>query len=290
MTESSYRIIKPGEVLVNRGPICMTIEAVTGNYPMTQAAVAGAHKAVSLLHELSRYLDLARRSVTKLDPHFEGGYPEVLRRMYAAANRLTESDFTPMAAVAGTFSDMVKETVAFAGAERVVVNNGGDIAFCLGKNLRPLRLGLVPDLYQSAVSHVIELGPQTSLAGVEGVATSGFGGRSLTKGVASAVTCFARQCSLADAAATSVANATDCDDPAVKRCLAEELDAFTDLRGQNVTHKVGRLTPTSVAAALDRGLERARELFEAGTIEGAIIFLQGRVKMWPSDLAGLPEA
>ena len=117
-----------------------------------------------------------------------------------------------------------------------------------------------------------------------GVATSGLGGRSLTKGVASAVTCFARQCSLADAAATAIANATNCDDPLVERCLAEDLDTGTDIKGQVVTHRMGPLSSVSVATALDKGIQRSRELFESGFILGSIIFVQGRIKIWPFDL------
>lgn len=283
-TEPFYQVISPGKVLVDYGPVCMTIEAIAEGNPATQAAVAGAHKAFSLLHELSEHLESARRPVTERDARCMRNYPEVLRRMCSAVRQLRESDFTPMAAVAGTFSDMVKETVVLTGADRVIVNNGGDIAFCLEPNSGPLRLGLISDLNQGVISHTIELGPLSSLGGVEGVATSGLGGRSLTKGIASAATCFARRCSLADAAATSVANATDCDDPAVERCMAEKLDTFTDLRGQKVTRRVGRLTPVSVEAALDRGCERSRDLFKAGIILGAIIFLQGRMKIWPANL------
>jgi ApbE superfamily uncharacterized protein (UPF0280 family) len=284
VTEPFYKVISPGQVLVEYGPVCMTIEATADDDPATEAAVAGAHKAFSLLHELSEHLESARRPVTERDIRCMGNYPEVLRRMYSAVRRLGESDFTPMAAVAGTFSDMVKEAVVLTGVDRVIVNNGGDIAFCLGPNSGPLRLGLISDLNQGVVSHTIQLGPQSRLGGVEGVATSGLGGRSLTKGVASAVTCFAKRCSLADAAATSVANATDCDDPAVERCMAEALDTFTDLRGQVVTRRAGPLTPMSVEAALDRGFNRSRDLFEAGIILGAIIFLQGRMKIWPANL------
>ncbi len=117
-----------------------------------------------------------------------------------------------------------------------------------------------------------------------GVATSGFGGRSLTKGWPTA-TCLAQSAALADAAATAVANATYVDHPAVVRCPAEELDPLTDLAGQLVTRRVGELEPGAVAAALAAGLARARALLARGTIAGALISLRGRVVMIPPGLA-----
>jgi hypothetical protein len=80
---------------------------------------------------------------------------------------------------------------------------------------------------------------------------------------------------LADAAATSVANATDVDDPAVERCRAEELDPLTDLKGHTVVKRLGRLTTQSVQKALAAGLSRAAELTAAGMIIGYQVTVQG---------------
>ena len=120
--------------------------------------------------------------------------------------------------------------------------------------------------------------------GVEGVATSGLGGRSLTKGVASAVTCLAASCSLADAAATAVANAAYVDDPSVERCPAEELDPLTDIRGHVVVKKVGRLSQAAAQEALKNGLLRAGGLIKAGMITGCVIFVQNQAGRLPWDL------
>jgi hypothetical protein len=62
--EPFYRIIKPGQVLVDRRPLCMNIEAAARRYPLTQAVVAVAYRASSLLHELS---DLALAVRTRRD-------------------------------------------------------------------------------------------------------------------------------------------------------------------------------------------------------------------------------
>ncbi|MCL6612672.1 MAG: UPF0280 family protein [Peptococcaceae bacterium] len=279
--DSYCRVIQPGKVLVDHGPVTMTIQAGLQGQPFTKAAEAGAGLVPHLLAELVRYLSIARLAVGDLDPAKDSDYPVVLRRMAGSVRMLGEADFTPMAAVAGTFSDLVKEAVVAAGSDRVVVNNGGDIALHLGCGCVPFRVGIISDLAEGRVTHVFDIHPGM---GVGGIATSGLGGRSLTKGVASAVTVVAENGSLADAAATAIANAADCDHPSVERCLAEELDHLTDIRGHLVTRRVGILPRAAVEKALSGGLERARQLCRQGMIMGAVIFVQGRAVMWPDNL------
>lgn len=278
---SYYCVLSPGKVLVDHGPVTMTIEAFLGGQPLTGAAVAGAGKVPAMLNQLVEYLPAARRAVAELDPAGDHTYPEVLRRMTLSVRRLEEADFTPMAAVAGTFSDMVKEVVVDAGSDRVIVNNGGDIALHIGSARDPFRVGIISDLAAGRVTHRLNVFPGM---GVGGIATSGLGGRSLTKGVASAVTVVAENGSLADAAATAISNATNCNDPGVERCPAEELDYLTDIRGHLVTRRVGILAGASVEEALLNGVRRARELCWQGMIVGAVVFVQGRVVMWPDKL------
>jgi ApbE superfamily uncharacterized protein (UPF0280 family) len=52
---------------------------------------------------------------------------------------------------------------------------------------------------------------------VRGLATSGWGGRSFSLGIADSVTVLARCAAAADAAATVVANAVDAEHPAIER-------------------------------------------------------------------------
>ena len=127
------------------------------------------------------------------------------------------------------------EAAVAAGATRVIVNNGGDIALRAPAGER-VRVGVVSDLAARRVTHTLDV---AGGSGTGGVATSGFGGRSLTKGIASAAVALAATAAAADALATSLANATNADDPAIRRCLAEELDPGTDIRGHTVTAAVG---------------------------------------------------
>jgi uncharacterized protein len=259
----------------------MTVQTWKKGVPHSASARAGAQRAISLLEELSRYLDTARLPVG--DPRCRASEedPEVLRLMIEAVGKLAQPDFTPMAAVAGAFSDLTKEAVLLAGADRALVNNGGDIALKMDPGCRSFRIGLVSDLGTGKIEGILRIEPSM---GMEGVATSGLGGRSLTKGVASAVTCLAKTCAMADAAATSVANATNVDDPAVERCPAEFLDALTDLRGHTVTRKVGQLSISAARNALAAGLSRGQELYTAGLIAGCVIFVQDTKGFLPTDL------
>lgn len=274
-------MLGPGRALADIGPVHLTVQAWSQGEPSSAAATAGAQRAVSLLGDLSRYLHTARLPVAHPGCRPSDSQPEALNRMIKAVRLLNAPDFTPMAAVAGTFSDMVKEAALGAGADRVLVNNGGDIALSVERGGRPFKVGLVSDLSRGSVSGIIQV---ERGMGMEGVATSGFGGRSLSKGVANAVTCLADSCCLADAAATDVANATDVGDPLVERCPAEALDPLTDIKGHTVTKKVGRLSQAAAQKALANGLGRAGELIKAGMILGCIIFVQKEAGRLPLDL------
>lgn len=117
-----------GRALADIGPVHLTVQAWSQGEPSSAAATAGAQRAVSLLGDLSRYLHTARLPVAHPGCRPSDSQPEALNRMIKAVRLLNAPDFTPMAAVAGTFSDMVKEAALGAGADRVLVNNGGDIA------------------------------------------------------------------------------------------------------------------------------------------------------------------
>ena len=114
-----------------------------------------------------------------------------------------DQDLTPMAAVAGTIADAVANWLFKNGLTRVIVDNGGDIAVRLAKE-QTVNVGVRPDIRSLTVSHVLRLDARMPSWGVT---SSGFGGRSFTRGIASAVTALAGSASFADAASTAIANA-----------------------------------------------------------------------------------
>ena len=199
----------------------------------------------------------------------------VARRMAAAVAPFAGSTFiTPMAAVAGAVAEAVLDAMVGAVAlDRAFVNNGGDIAlhcahghaFTVGLVDRPDR----PSLFGRAR---IDAG-----CGVRGIATSGWRGRSFSRGIADAVTVLAGSAAAADAAATVVANAVDLPGhPAVRRAPADSIHPDSDLGPRLVTRGVGPLPASDVARALAAGAEVAEELLARGLILGAALHLQGR--------------
>lgn len=273
--------LREGRVLVDLGPVHLTVEAWQNHRPDPEAAQAGGQRAIAALANLSPWLEKARLLVSHPQCRITAAQPEELNRMIRSVQQLSEPDFTPLAAVAGTFSDLALEAACRAGADRVLINNGGDIALAYGPSEEPFRMGLISDINTGSLSRVLSLEPSS---GIRGAATSGLGGRSLTKGVASAVTCLASCCGLADAAATSVANATLVDDPGVELCRAEELDPLTDLQGHPVVKRVGRLEPEKAREAVSRGLARAGRLLAQGMILGCLIFVQNQMGFLPPDM------
>ncbi|MBI3516539.1 MAG: UPF0280 family protein, partial [Proteobacteria bacterium] len=109
-----------------------------------------------------------------------------------------------------------------------------------------------------------------------GLATSGAGGRSFSRGIADAVTILARSAAVADAAATIVANAVDVEHPAIRRAPASSLRDDSDLGDILVTVAVGELPRDAIAAALARGEREARRLLGARLIDGAVLVLKGQ--------------
>lgn len=273
-----YREVAPGKVFVEYGPISMVIEASAQGRPMTAAAVAGADTAVRQLDELSASIDRARVLASLVN--MDRANPAVLNSMIEAARSTGEPDITPMAAVAGAIADRVLEAVAGQGATRVIVNNGGDISFRLEPGTS-LRAGVVTDLASGKITHFLDLREDYGLGGI---ATSGFGGRSFTKGISSAVVTLAGTAALADACATMLANAVNADHPEIVRVPAEHLDPLTDISGQLVTAGIGKIDQTTVQQAILSGQKKFFEYRDKGLLFGTVIALKGHIWTFPDRL------
>ena len=93
----------------------------------------------------------------------------------------------------------------------------------------------------------------------------------MSRGIASAVTVLADSASLADAAATAVANASYVHDDLVVQLPAEHIDPNTDLRGIPVTVGVGDLPASVRNTAIEQARTRAEQLSKEKVITGAIV-------------------
>jgi ApbE superfamily uncharacterized protein (UPF0280 family) len=239
-----------GRLHLQHGPIDLIVEAF-GDAGEVQAAYRqAAARFGDILPTLVQELPTLRRPLGDAYPRLQG---PVARRMAEAVWPYRDVYITPMAAVAGSVADeMLAALVAGRALDRAYVNNGGDIAFHLSPG-HELKAGLFVDSLDGAVT-------LTHDRPVRGIATSGWGGRSFSLGIADAVTILAPTAAGADAAATVVANAVNAEHAAIERRCARDLDPDSDLGDLLVTTGVGPLPQDIVAAALDRGAAEARRL------------------------------
>jgi ApbE superfamily uncharacterized protein (UPF0280 family) len=175
---------------------------------------------------------------------------------------------------------MVADFIFRRGGTKVIVDNGGDIAIRLREG-EVAKVGVKTEISAKQPIYLVSI---DSTMGIGGVATSGLGGRSFTKGIASAVTVLAENGSMADAAATVIGNFTNVDDPNIYRTTAEKIYPDTDIAGEWVTVKVERLSPIKIDEALNNGILKAYSIQQRGLIHGALISLQGRVA-WTDSLS-----
>lgn len=267
----SMQLLADGSVLAHQGPMFLNILAIRKRQPDAHLARAGVAKAFSLLDVLAKGKDVITSSIANLD--IEAAYPPVVRRMITAVLATGDKSLTPLAAVAGAVSDEVADFIfQEAGVSKAVVNNGGDIAIRL-RDDEVATVGINLDYSKATVSGILTLREEAS-----GVATSGFGGRSFTKGIASAAVVWAHSASLADALATILGNATNVDDQAIQRRLAEEIYPGTDIPGHWVTTAVGDISETKVEEALENGTTMVRKLRQQGLVFEALLALKGRAR------------
>jgi hypothetical protein len=189
--------------------------------------------------------------------------------MVTSVKTIGDGDLTPMAAVAGTIADAVADWLFERGLTRVIVDNGGDIAIRLARGERAT-VGVRPQITSRLISHVIYLDSSRS---AWGVTTSGMGGRSFTRGIASAVTVLADNASLADAAATAVANSCFVEDKSILQLPAQNIDPNSDLADIHVTSEVKLLSTESIRKAVGNARRKADNLFQKDLIIGAFIAL-----------------
>lgn len=266
-----------GRLHLQHGPIDLIIEAFGVVDEVERAYGQAIERFGDILPTLVGELAVLRRPVTEAYPLLRG---PVARRMAEAVWPHRAVFITPMAAVAGAVADeMLQAMVRGRTLDKAYVNDGGDIAIHLAPG-QSLRAGL----FVQALDGVALL---THERPVRGIATSGWGGRSFSLGIADSATVLAATAAAADAAATMTANAVNADHPAIERRPASALDPDSDLGERLVTVAVGDLPREIVDAALERGLGEARRLRLCGLIDSAALSVQGQ---WRLETGGTPLA
>jgi ApbE superfamily uncharacterized protein (UPF0280 family) len=272
--EKSIHVLPGGSVMAECGPMRLVITAMVGKVAQTQMAVRAADEAVRFLEAAARSRPFLGRDYRRLMTLIT---EPLAVKMVASIEAVGDADLTPMAAVAGTIAEAVADFLVARGVTRVLVENGGDIAIRCSDG-EPVTIGIRPNVGHQAITHAVVLGPERT---AYGVATSGLGGRSLTRGVLDAATVIAADASLADAAATAVANASYVAHSTVVQKPAEEIDPFTDIAGLEVIANVGPLSEEKKHQAVDHAIRRAEKLVDNGIILGAFAACQGAGTMTP---------
>ncbi len=260
------RILSPELVLVDWGPMTLSISVWQKGEARPVMAAQAARLAIRCLRWLADFQTYLKHPAEELP--LGRFLPDVVSRA-CQASRKVGAGLTPLAAVAGAVGDEVAEFALGIGADRVVVNNGGDLALRLSPGQR-LRVGVKPPGGELLGRLNLRARHQ-----VGGVASSGWQGRSFSLGLAELVTVWARQAALADAAATALANAVDVEGAPVRRRPARELDPASDLGDTPVTTAVGALSAEQRRQALEAGLRTAAALHRRGIILGCLLRLQG---------------
>ena len=258
------------------------IDCIVGVDGAEEVAAAALEQAWArfegVLAELVGELPLLRSDLSMARAPSVAAQGPVARRMLAACRPYAEAGtfITAMAAVAGSVAEELVALFARPGIERAYVNNGGDIALHLGAG-QVFDVGVVADpglvLAGAPLSGRFAVGDRSA---VRGIATSGWRGRSFSLGIADSVTVLACSASVADAAATIVANAVDVDDAGIVRAPASSIRDDSDLGERLVVRAVPALARSVVDRALARGAAEARTQIDAGRIIGAVLSLQGR--------------
>jgi uncharacterized protein len=267
-----HHILSGNRLHLQHGPIDLVIVVDASERIRIDAFSLAIQRFDTILEELVAELQWLRSPWNKDFPRLQCS---VAKRMVTAVKGL--DDFiTPMAAVAGAVADEIRDTIIQVhGLERVMVNNGGDIAFWLKENAR-LRLAVINDPNTPKLDAEVEIDFKSP---IRGVATSGWKGRSQSLGVADAVTVLAPTAAHADATATLIANAVNINHPAIIRKPASELVDDSDLGEFLVTIEVGQLPDSGVNEALEKGIERAKYFINQGWIEIAYLSLQKNTRI-----------
>ncbi len=258
-------LLPGGRLHLQHGPIDIVAEAFGGPSAIRAAYARAVNRFATVLEELVAELPALRSESVPV----EG---PIARRMAAAVLPFRPDFITPMAAVAGAVAEEVLAALTGPGITRAYANNGGDIALWLGAEER-LTCSLA-----ASPGFVDRVTVRTSDP-IRGIATSGWRGRSFSRGIADAVTVVAQTAAMADAAATMVANAVDVRHPGIFRRPARDVQVESDLGDRLVTVAVPPLTPTERVAALEAGLRAAEGFRARGLIEGAALFLQGECRI-----------
>ncbi len=195
----------------------------------------------------------------------ENSYPRVVNLMLRASEIAGTG---PFAAVAGSISQVAAEAGASTGANNILVDNGGDIAI-IGD--REFRVGIYAGDSPISKSFALLVRPEDLPGGI--CTSSGSVGHSVSFGDADAVVVVADEASVADAAATSIANVVTGGDAwsSIKRGLdrsrrIQEIRGCLIVRGPHIG-AWGKLPKLVGASPEDEGISAISKRYQSYGLE-----------------------
>ena len=298
MGNAQRALLPGGRWHFQHGPIDIVIQADGDDLALQAAHQAAWRRFQTVLAELVAELPKLRLPVAGSCPV----HGLIARQMWAAcAPLVNDADgyLTPMAAVAGSVAQALVVCYQRPGVHRAGINNGGDIALHLAPGTQT-RVGLYADLARFDADAAARTAAGTlrtdldfvvhAADPVRGVATSGWRGRSHSRGIADSVTVLAATAAMADAAATVIANAVNLVDEqqaaraGIVRLPANSQRDDSDLGTIAVTVNVPPLPAALVQQALQRGLACARRLQGRGLLQAALLVCQGSLVRLPAPM------
>lgn len=173
-------------------------------------------------------INFSRRNpefLSSLEPLIINEAPLIVKLMAKAA---IKAEVGPMAAVAGSISQLSLSYLLEKGTKYSIIDNGGDIAL---KTNEKVTIGLYSGISSLSGSIGFQIKAKQTPIGI--CTSSGTVGHSISFGRSDSVTVFASQSSLADALATSIANNAQgiANQDAVQNCLNRADDFKEHFRG-----------------------------------------------------------
>lgn len=276
-SQSPYRILDDGKVFIDYGPISMVVMAEKQGETLTDLCCQSFTVVAEGFNEIIASLDYLRLYPGQIPLRKLSG---LAAKMLDAVLAVEEPTLTPMATVAGALADLAADWLFDQGADRVAVNNGGDIAVRLASG-KSLNLGIMTSLAGGKVDLIIPIKAESKIGGI---ATSGLGGRSFTRGIAQGVSVFSPCCILADALATHLANTTYVSSPRVITAKAGTFDPQSDIKDLDVVMAVDELTAPEVQQALLQVEAEAKKQAHKGNLLAITARVQDQILK-----LGLPE-
>ena len=247
-------------LFLRHGPINIVLEAIGIDKDLAYQNVKGYFE--TLLEQLVLDMELLKEEVV-FNRKFNN---KISQSMQDATERYSPAFITPMAAVAGSIADnILRVLINNTNLEKAYVNNGGDVSFYLNKNqIMKTSLAAIPNM-------IAEIKYKDKS---RGIATSGWRGKSFSRGIADSVTVLADNAAMADAAATMIGNAVDIfNHPKIKKQPANEMYEDSDLKNLLITVEVGLLTKVEIKEALKNGYQTALQYINKDLINTALIQL-----------------